>query len=514
MINIKQIKILVNEDNQDNLIKAICHKLRINKNNLIDYSIIKKSIDARDNKVYFVYEVDANINGKYYHSNDISDSIDHNYHYEIKSDKKKIVIVGSGPCGLFCAYLLALNNYEPIIIERGKPIEDRVKDINEFWNNNNLNINSNISFGEGGAGTFSDGKLNTLVKDKNNRLRFIKETFVKFGAPSEIIYIHNPHIGTDILRNVITNMRKEIIKLGGTFLFNTCLTDLIIKDNKIESIIVNNNEEMKVNSLVLAIGHSARDTFKMLSKYLVMENKPFAVGLRIQLEQELINKNQYGEYAKYLEPASFKLTNNYHGRGIYSFCMCPGGYVINASTQKEGLVINGMSNHLRDSGIANAAIVVTVNEKDYGNELFSGMNYQEELEKCAYKLGNSLIPTSLLGDYLNNKVSTKLGSVNPKFMGNYSFANLNDLFSEDINECLHESLKVFDKKIPGFANRDNVLAGVETRTSSPVRIPRNDYFESNIKGIYPAGEGAGFAGGIVTSAIDGMKVFESIVSNQ
>jgi len=300
--------------------------------------------------------------------------------------------------------------------------------------------------------------------------------------------------------------------MGGEIKYNSCLTDLIINNNQLEGIIINKKDKINTNCLVLAIGHSARDTFYMLNKHgLLMEAKPFAVGIRVQHPQELINKNQYGKYYKYLDNASYKLTYKAsNNKGVYSFCMCPGGYVVNASTELNKICINGMSNHKRDSGIANSAIIVTINNNDYGNSLFSGLEYQRELEIIAYNLGNGNIPIQLLKDYLNNRESNKIGIVKPMFKGNYTFANLNKLFSDDVNKALHESFNYFDKKIKGFKMDDSILAGIEARTSSPIRIIRNDNLESNIKGIYPVGEGAGYAGGITSASIDGIKVSESI----
>ena len=518
MINIKQLKLNVVDNNIDNLYKLIEKKLKIKKEDIKKLNIIRESIDARKD-VLIVYEVDIDVNNEeLFLKRNIKDvSLAPNRNYEFKGTGEhplinRPVIVGSGPAGLFCAYNLCLQGFKPLIIERGKKIEERIIDVNNFWETNKLNINSNVSFGEGGAGTFSDGKLNTLVKDENNRGRMVMETFIECGAPTDILYNHHPHIGTDLLRNVIINLRNKIISLGGEFRYNTCLTNLIIKDNSISGIIVNNNEEIKTNCVVLAIGHSARDTFYMLNDNKInMESKPFAIGVRIQHPQKLINDNQYGKYAKYLDNASYKLTYKAsNNRGVYSFCMCPGGYVVNASTEENKLCINGMSNYNRDSGIANSAIIVTIDKNDYGDNLFSGLEYQRELEKKAYNLGSGNIPIQLLGDYLNNKDSNEIKSIKPMFKGNYQFANLNKLFSNDINKSLHEAFPHFDKKIKGFNNYDAVLSGIEARTSSPIRIIRNNDFMSNIKGIYPCGEGAGYAGGITSASIDGIKVSEAI----
>ena len=320
-----------------------------------------------------------------------------------------------------------------------------------------------------------------------------------------------PHIGTDKLREVVKSMREYIISKGGKFYFNSCLTNIFIKNNKIAEIEINNKDKYKTSILVLAIGHSARDTFYMLNDNdIKMENKPFAVGMRIMHNQSMINKNQYGKYAEYMPPASYKLIHNINGRGIYSFCMCPGGYVVNASSFENKLVVNGMSNLARESGIANSALIVTIGEKDYGTKLFDGIKYQEELEQKAYEIGNGLIPISKYIDYKNNSISSDFGDIKPTFKGKYSFANLNLLFSNEINNTIKDGIEYFGTKIKGFNNPDAVLAGVEARTSSPIRIIRDDNLESNIKGIYPAGEGAGYAGGITSAAVDGIKIYEKI----
>lgn len=521
MIRIRQIKIPILEDRETYILNKIATKLKINSNKINDYKIIKKSIDARDkNNILYVYEIDISILNenqilKKNNNKDIFLTPNEEYNFEVsgtKELKNNPIIIGSGPAGLFCTYLLAEAGYNPLIIEQGEPIEDRVKTVEEFFKTNKLNTNSNIQFGEGGAGTFSDGKLNTLVKDKLNRGKKVFEIFVENGAPREIMYLQKPHIGTDILRKVIVNMRKKIISMGGKFLFNTKLTDIEINNNKISSITVNNKEKISCNTLILAIGHSARDTFYMLhDKGLNMKNKNFAVGLRIEHPQELINKAQYGEYAKYLPPASYKLTyTSSTGRGVYSFCMCPGGYVVNASSEEKRLAINGMSNYQRDSKNANSALVVTVNSKDFGNNLFSGIEFQRQLEEKAYILGKGYIPIQLLKDFINDEATTKLKEVIPHTKGNTTFANLNKLFSKEITNSLKEGIANFDKKIKGFARDDAILLGVESRTSSPIIIVRDEYLESNIKGIYPCGEGAGYAGGITTAAIDGIKVAEAI----
>lgn len=519
MIRIRQVKIPITCDNSDYISKKIASKLLVPYIN--GYKIIKKSIDARDkNNILFVYEFDVDVLNeenviKKNKSLDIFISPIEEYKFNVcgsKSLEDKIVIVGAGPAGLLCSYMLAEAGYKPLIIEQGEKVEDRVNTIEHFFSTNELNPLSNIQFGEGGAGTFSDGKLNTLVKDKAFRGKKVFEIFIENGAPEEIMYLAKPHIGTDILRKVIINMRNKIISMGGEFRYSTKLTSINIIDNEVKSIEVNNNEVIDCSVLVLAIGHSARDTFYMLKdKGLNMKAKNFAVGLRIEHSQEMISKSQYGESYKLLPPASYKLVHQTKsGRGVYSFCMCPGGFVVNASSEENRLVVNGMSNYDRSEVNANSAIVVTVGKDDFGSDPMSGIEFQRKLEEIAYKIGNGNIPVQLFGDYCDDITSTCFGEVKPNTKGKYSFANLNDIFPSYINDSLKEGISAFDKKIKGFGRKDAVLLGVESRTSSPVIIERDDNGISNILGIYPCGEGAGYAGGITTAAIDGVKVAENI----
>lgn len=523
MIRIRQIKIELDKDNDQELYNKIIDKTKLSRDNIISFKINKKSIDARKkDNIFYVYEVDVEIKNEdvFLRKNkkiDILEAPIEKYSF-IPSGKDLMshrpVIIGSGPSGLLCALLLAENGYKPLIIERGEAIEDRVKTVEEFWKTGKLNKNSNVQFGEGGAGTFSDGKLNTLVSDKYNRGRKVFETFVECGAPDEIMYLNKPHIGTDLLRNVIINLRNKIISLGGSFIYNTCLTDIIVNDKKIEKIVVN-NEIIECDVLVLAIGHSSRDTFEMLlERGIEINSKPFAVGVRIQHPQELINKIQYGEkYASKMPAASYKLTyTTKSGRGVYSFCMCPGGYVVNASSEDNRLAVNGMSNHSRDSKNANSALVVSVNKDDFGEGKLAGLEFQRRLEEKAYNLGNGKIPVQLLKDYYNNEVSTSFRTVDPVFKGDYSFSDLNLLFSDSINNSLKEGIKYFDTKMKGYFLEDAIIAGVESRTSSPVVIPRNEIGCSNILGVFPCGEGCGYAGGITTAAMDGIKTAEYIMS--
>ena len=522
MIRIKKIIISVENFNQENLKKNIAKKIKCNPNEIKNIKIVRLSIDARK-KENILYNIEADISTnneekilKQTNNNEIYKTPKEEYIYPAKGNielKKRPIIIGSGPAGLFCSHLLAELGYKPIIIERGEEISKRIKTVETFWKTGKLNENSNVQFGEGGAGTFSDGKLNTLTKDTNNRQKRILNTFVKYGANKDILYSNHPHIGTDMLRNIIINMRNDIIKLGGTFHYNSTLTNIIIKNNKISAIEINNKTIYETDILVLAIGHSARDTFEMLlNNGINIESKPFAVGLRIQHPQEMINKSQYGDKYKLLPPANYKLTyQTKEKRGVYTFCMCPGGYVVNASSEKNRLVINGMSNNKRDTANANSAIIVTVGPKDYGTNPLDGINYQRELEEKMYKLGKGKIPIQLIKDFYSNIETKEIKKVYPIIKGQYILSNLNKALPEYISNSIKEALPNFGKKIKQFNRDDALLAGIESRTSSPVRILRNEDYQSNINGIYPCGEGAGYAGGITTSAIDGLKIAEQII---
>ena len=518
MIKVREIKIDAKDNGKELLKRKVIKKLNVKEDEILDFKITKESIDARKIPVYLIYEVDVKLKdeNKIRKSKDILKVEEKKYSFNEEGSKEltsRIVVVGSGPAGLFASYMLSEAGYKPIIIERGVKVEERVEKVKKYWEEGILDENSNVCFGEGGAGTFSDGKLNTLNKDEFGRIEKVYEIFVENGAPEEILYKNKPHIGTDILRKVIKNMREKIISKGGEYRFSSMLTDLDIENDKLKGVYIN-GEYLKCENLVLAIGHSARDTFRMLhERGLCLENKPFAVGLRIIHNQELINDNQYGDYSKYFDNASYKLTyKSSSGKGVYTFCMCPGGYVVNSSNKNGELLVNGMSNYKRDSGYANSAVVVTIDEKDYGTKLFDGMNYQAELEKKAYQIGCGQIPVERYEDYKNNIEGTSFGKIIPEFKGLYKFANLNEIFAEKINDTLKEGIENFNTKIKGFSDGDSVLAGVESRTSSPVRIIRDENMESNIKGIYPIGEGAGYSGGITTSSVDGIKVSEILRS--
>ena len=517
MLRIREVKIPISLDNNEYIKKKISKLLNISKEEILDYKILKKSIDARDkNNILFIYEFALNLKNenKIKTSKNISEYMETEYVFNKEKDlKKRPIIVGSGPAGLFCAYMLASVGCNPIIIERGEKIEDRVKTVENFFKKNILNPESNIQFGEGGAGTFSDGKLNTLTKDKLNRHKKVFEIFIENGAPEEIMYLNKPHIGTDILRKVIINIRNKIISYGGEFRYNSKVTDLIIKNGKINGVVINNKEDIYSDVVVLAIGHSARDTFYMLNQRNIrMKPKNFAIGLRIEHPREMIDKSQYGDSYKLLNSASYKLT--YHtndDRSVYSFCMCPGGYVVNASSEENKICVNGMSNYNRDEKNSNSAIVVNVTTDDYNNELFGGVELQRKLEEKAYIEGNGNIPIQLYKDFQENVKTTELKELIPNTKGKYTLSNLNNILPDYISNSIKEAMPVFGRKIKGFDREDAILLGVETRTSSPVVIIRNKELTSSIEGLYPCGEGAGYAGGITTAAIDGIKVAEEIV---
>lgn len=524
MIQIQQLKLPIEHTNDD-LYQKAAKTLRISPEQILELSIKKQSIDARKKEqlsyVYTLYvktEREEQILKRIHHK-DVS--ICHPKEYEfVVSGKENLpnrpVIAGFGPAGIFCAYVLAKAGYQPLVIERGKCVEQRKKDVSDFWSKGSLNTESNVLFGEGGAGAFSDGKLNTLVKDPLGRNQKVLETFVLHGAPKEILYEAKPHIGTDVLEKVIPSMRQEIIRNGGEIWFETAVTDVKIKNNTICELELNHDRKISCTVFVLAIGHSARDTFEMLYKNQIpMQAKPFAVGLRMEHPQDMIGKQQYGEaYYKKLPAAPYKVTANLSNqRGVYSFCMCPGGYVVNASSERGYLAVNGMSYYARDSHNANSAIIVTVGTNDFpSDDALSGIAFQRELEKKAYDYADGAIPQQLYGDFKRNVMSKGYGDFSSVTCGTSLFAPLHRLFSKEMTESFIAGVESFDQKIHGFAREDAILSGVESRTSSPVKIYRNKQFESEIKGLYPCGEGAGYAGGIMSAAMDGLKIAEAIAA--
>ena len=527
MLRIPQLKLHIHHSEAE-LVRAIQKELRL-VHDKFTYVIRKRSIDARKKQeLHYVYAIDVELSEKEERQlvakskGKISFAPNEEYNYKpsgSKPLKKRPIIIGAGPAGLFCAYFLAMHGYAPILVERGEAMEDRMKRVEEFWTGGPLNPESNVQFGEGGAGTFSDGKLNTMVKDPSGRIREVLKVFVEHGAPEEILYLNKPHIGTDNLRHVIVSMRKQMMEWGAEVYFSSKVTDVLLKeDGSVKGVEINCSTYVETDVLVAALGHSARDTFELLSKKpLTLENKAFAIGVRMEHPQEMIGRAQYGEAFKDLPAADYKLTHQCeNGRGVYSFCMCPGGFVVNASSEENRLVVNGMSNHDRSERNANSALIVTVTPEDFATEGFegplAGMQFQRKWEEAAYKAGNGKIPMQLFGDLLSGEKSATIGEIVPNTKGAWNFANLNDCLPEYVLESLKEGILAFDKKIPGFARKDGVLLGVETRTSSPVRIVRGEDYQSDIKGFYPCGEGAGYAGGITSAAVDGIKVFEAITS--
>ena len=521
MIRINNLKVSL--DTKDYR-QVISQQLNISKNKIKNVKLVKKAVDARrKNKVHFVCSFEFEIDNeemiiKKYPKLQLRQVKP--YHYPVlKANDEHIVVVGSGPAGLFCAYNLARAKQKVTLIERGSKVDKRKEDIDNFFKTGKLLLNSNVQFGEGGAGTFSDGKLTTGVKDK--RKQFILETFVAHGANEDILYMNKPHVGTDYLINVVKSMREKIIENGGTVLFDSQLVDVEIKDQHLVNIKVRQQDQimtMKPDRLVLAIGHSARDTYEMLyQRGLKMEPKAFAVGLRIEHLQSFIKEHQYGKYANHpkLKAADYKLAvKTSSGRGVYTFCMCPGGRVINSSSESGGVVVNGMSNQARDDTNANSAILVTVGPDDFKDDHpLSGVTYQRDLEHKAFILGGSNyhIPVMKVEDYLMKQVNES--TVKCSVLPGVKEADLNALFSPEINASLKEGLELMNQKFSGFTS-NAILSGVESRSSAPVRFYRDESYQSNIKGIYPIGEGAGYAGGIMSSALDGLKCSELILKGE
>ncbi len=432
------------------------------------------------------------------------------------------VVVGFGPAGIFCSLLLAQSGYKPIIVERGDEMEKRAEKVSLFNATGSLDTESNIQFGEGGAGAFSDGKLTTLIKDKDNRCAYVLEQFVLFGAPDEILYLSHPHIGTDLLRGVITNIREHIKKLGGEFRFGCRLTDIEIDGDAITGVMLNGSEKIVTDSVFLCIGHSARDTFEMLaSKEIEMEQKPFSVGVRIEHRQKDINKARYHSFASspFLPNAEYKaVAHTKNGRALYTFCMCPGGRVVAAASEKNGVVTNGMSFHSRDGENANSALLVSVEKTDIGGgKPLDGVEFQRKLEQKAYEIGGGdyKAPAQTVGDFLKGRKTNAFGSVTPTYPRGVTGADLNDVLPPFVCETLKEGIKLLDNRIPGFASSDAVLTGVESRSTCPVRCVRDPYtMQTKIKGLYPAGEGAGYAGGIMSAASDGIKCAEAYIADR
>ena len=516
---VNNIKLSINQDIKE-LKGKLAKKLNVSKNSILAFDVVKESIDARDkNNINFVYSVKVKLQHKLKtNSSDVRQIVVKQDDVSPNKDRIKLtkrpVIVGFGPSGLFCALDLCRNGYKPIVLEMGDSIENRAKKVLKYWETGVLDINSNVQFGEGGAGTFSDGKLTTRIND--SRCDRVLAEFCKFGAPKEISYEAKPHIGSDVLKKVITNMRNEIIAQGGTVYFNTKMTDIILKDNKVCGVKLSSGQEIDTDVLVLAIGHSSRETFSMLkNKGLVIEPKPFSIGVRIEHPQQLINEAQYGKFAEHprLKNAIYQLFNKVGDRTAYSFCMCPGGIVVAAASEANTIVTNGMSNYLRNEVNANSAFVVSVTPKDFESlDPLAGVEYQRRWEGLAYKVGHGCAPIQTLKSFMNNEVDAQIGSVAPSYTGKTRLSNLNDCLPNYVTNTLKQSVDAFNKKMPCFSLDDAILTGVETRTSSPVRLVRNDNFCAvGISGLYPCGEGAGYAGGIMSAAVDGIKIAEGII---
>lgn len=534
MAIVKLENIKIREDIlESQVLSKACSTFGIPQKYVIDYKIIKKSIDARDkNDIFYNYSIIVKLQDDYNISKLVKNKnvvllnkVDEQTEKinVLRKSNKRPVIIGAGPAGLFCALTLVENGIKPIIVEQGKRVEKRKKDVDAFLDEGKLNTLSNVQFGEGGAGTFSDGKLTTNLHSP--LCRTVIDTFVKFGAPEQISYINKPHIGTDNLIEIVANIRKYIIEKGGEFLFNTKAEDFDIENNQIKAVICNSSEsneqiKLETDTVVLAIGHSSRDMFKTLyDKKVDMERKNFSVGVRIEHKQNMINKSQYGENPMLkLPPAEYKLA--YHGtyngkdRSCYTFCMCPGGVVIASSSEEGTIVTNGMSTFARDGENANSAILVNITPEDFkGDSPLAGMYFQQELEEKAFILGGSNYnaPIQRVEDFINNRKSTFIGDIKPTYKPGVTLANLQEILPDFVIETLKEGIRYFDKKIAGFANPDSILTGVETRSSSPITIKRNEQKMANILGMYPCGEGAGYAGGIMSAAIDGIRVATAIL---
>lgn len=543
MLRVNQIKVSP-EAGIDIIQKKTAQVLGVKASDIQKISIVKQSIDARKKPmIFYSYTVDVLLKKelekreekilRFNKGNQISKASDVPYVFPKSGSiqmKNRPVIVGMGPAGLFCGYMLAKYGYKPILIERGKDVDSRTADVKHFWETGKLNLQSNVQFGEGGAGTFSDGKLNTLIKDKYGRNREVLRIFTEHGAPEKILYDAKPHIGTDILTNVVKSMREEILKNGGEIYFETRMEELIIEEQSLKGIRVINQEKSECvvpcENLVLAIGHSARDTFQRLyEQNIPMEAKAFAVGFRIEHPQSMINQAMYGmEDAGDLGAAPYKVTAQTSvGRGVYSFCMCPGGYVVNASSEEGYLAVNGMSYSDRGSQNANCAIIVSVTPEDYpSTHPLSGIEFQRLLEKKAYEAGRGKIPVQTYGSFKNivinedgkleQDTNRNAGSYFPCTKGEYTFADLTGILPADCNQAFVEGMEAFSGQIRDFNRPDTLLLGIESRTSSPVRILRGEDFQSDIKGLYPCGEGAGYAGGITSAAMDGLRIAEVIAS--
>lgn len=521
MILVSNVNVSLDTD-FNNLKPIIAKNLKIGESNILSASLYRKSVDARKKEdvhfcCSFLVELNCSTDKILKRNKNTSLYKENKYEWK-KSDitpEFPPVVVGFGPAGMFASLALAKAGLKPIVLERGVDVDSRTKDVEEFFNGGALKANSNVQFGEGGAGTFSDGKLNTGIKD--GRCRTVLETFVEFGADAKILTDAKPHIGTDVLKNVVKNLRNEIINLGGSIRFNSCLEKINFENGKVASVVVN-GEVLPCDKIILAIGHSARDTYRMLNDLNVaMIRKPFSMGVRIEHLQEDINKALYGDFADHsaLGAADYKLAVHLeNGRGVYTFCMCPGGEVINASSSSGHTAVNGMSNSRRDGRNSNSAILVNVEPDDIaGDNVLSGLDFQEKIEKAAYEIGMGAVPIDTVGSFVFSKES-KLGKIKPTVRPSTVFADFSKIFPSFILSSLKEGIALFDKKISGFACDDAVLTAPETRSSSPIRILRGEDGQSvTFEGLFPSGEGAGYAGGIMSAAVDGLKSAEKLIES-
>lgn len=521
-ILISNIKVPLGGTNQDAIAQAI-HRLRISPSQVAQAFLYKKSLDARKPKrICFVSSVLLFLrqDEQQFCSRLSNPSVvfkqqpDLVFPHGTAPLRTPIYIIGFGSAGLFCAYTLAKHGYRPIVVERGYDVDQRAIAVNRFWEQGTLNTCCNVQFGEGGAGTFSDGKLTTRISD--SRCRYVLSILKEFGAPEEILYQAKPHIGTDYLRNIIKRIRQEIIDLGGQVRFEQLLEKIHVKDEKLSGLTINGIYH-KTEYGVLAIGHSARDTFSMLLEAGVpMQSKDFSVGVRIEHLQQDIDQALYGDAAGHpsLPTGEYQLSYREGDRAVYTFCMCPGGLVVPSSSEQDTIVTNGMSYHSRAEKNANSALVVSVSPRDFGTGILGGMMFQQQLEERAFSLGkgNYCAPMTTAGAFLSNSSHLGLGRVEPSYALGVTDCDIAQLFPEEISAMLQKGLVHFDQKIPGFAAPDSVLTGVETRTSSPVRILRNEgLMSTKIQGIYPCGEGAGYAGGIMSAAVDGIRVAQALI---
>ncbi len=526
MLRITQLKLPLKHTDAE-LRRAVLSYLSIKDEELLTLNVFRRGIDARKNTaIWLIYTLDLELANesivlKRMASNpDVRLSPDTSYKLVAKAPAnldERPLVVGMGPCGLFAGLVLAEMGFKPIILERGKVVRERTKDTFGLWRKRVLNPDSNVQFGEGGAGTFSDGKLYSLISDPIYRGRKVLTEFVEAGAPAEILYVSKPHIGTLRLVSMVEKMRAKIIRLGGEIRFESKVESLLISNQQIEGLVLLGGEILKSRHVVLAVGHSARETFlKLYEQGVYVEAKPFSIGFRIEHPQSLIDKCRYGANAgnPILGAADYKLAHHCkNGRTVYSFCMCPGGTVVAATSEPGHLVTNGMSQYSRVERNANSGIVVDINPSDYPGHPLAGIDFQRQIEQRAYILGGSNYdaPGQLVGDFLAKRPSTTLGKVIPSYKPGVKLGDLSSLLPSFAIEAIREALPAFDAKIPGYAMHDALLTGVETRTSSPIRIKRDESFQSiNTKGLYPAGEGAGYAGGILSAAVDGLKVGEAV----